>query len=191
MGAAQDAADRTDGDRPGVSERNDVFDAVLAAHAPLIDRILSAYERRPAVRAELRQEVAVALWQALPRFRGDSGLKTYVARIAHNLGVSHVRRDAREGLQSAIDETWPSEAASPEHDVSREQLRLRLADAIRALPLGQKQVVVLYLEDFDHAQIAATLGIAEGAVAVRLLRARQALASMLAESRLTTTEKQA
>ncbi len=191
MAAAQDAGQRTDGDRPRVSQRADVFDAVLAAHAPLIERILSAYERRPAVRAELRQEVAVALWQALPRFRGDSGLKTYVARIAHNVGVSHVRRDAREGPQSALDEALPSDAASPEHAVSREQLRLRLAEAIRALPLGQKQVVVLHLEDFDHAQIAATLGIAEGAVAVRLLRARQALAAMLAESRLTTTEKPA
>lgn len=174
-----------------MSDRSDVFDTVLAAQAPLIERILSAYERRPAVRAELRQDVAVALWQALPRFRGDSGLKTYVARIAHNVGVSHVRRDAREGPQSALDEALPSDAASPEHAVSREQLRLRLEEAIRALPLGQKQVVVLHLEDFDHAQIAATLGIAEGAVAVRLLRARQALAAMFAESRLTTTEKPA
>ncbi len=191
MAAAQGAQDRTHRDRPCVSDRSDFFDTVLAAHAPLIDRILLAYERRPAVRAELRQEVAVALWQALPRFRGDSGLKTYVARIAHNVGVSHVRRDAREGVQSALDETLPSDAASPEHEVSREQLRLRLADAIRALPLGQKQVIVLYLEDFDHAQIGATLGIAEGAVAVRLTRARQSLASMLAESRLTTTEKPA
>jgi RNA polymerase sigma-70 factor (ECF subfamily) len=185
------AADRTGGDHRCVSDRSDVFDTVLAAHALLIERILSAYERRPAVRAELRQEVAVALWQALPRFRGDSGLKTYVARIANNIGVSHVRRDAREGLQTALDEALPSDAASPEHEVSREQLRLRLAEAIRALPLGQKQVVVLHLEDFDHGQIAATLGIAEGAVAVRLLRARQALASMLAESRLTTTENPA
>ncbi len=165
-----------------MSERSDLFDTVLASHAPLIERILSAYERRPAVRAELRQDVAVALWQALPRFRGDSALKTYLARIAHNIGVSHVRRDTREGFPQALAETGPSEAPSPEQDLTREQLRLRLADAIRALPLGQKQAVVLYLEDFDHAEIAITLGISEGAVAVRLVRARQALASMLSET---------
>lgn len=166
----------------------DRFETLLAAHAPLIDRILSAYERRPAVRAELRQEVAVALWQALPRFRGESGLGTYVARIAHNVGVSHIRRDVREGPHAELDEALPSEADAPEHETSREQQRRRLADAIRALPLGQKQVVALHLEDFDHAQIAATLGIGEGAVAVRLTRARQALAAMLAESRGTRME---
>jgi len=76
-------------------------------------------------------------------------------------------------------------------DEPRAAARRQLADAIRALPLGQKQVVVLHLEDFDHAQIAATLGIGEGAVAVRLTRARQALAAMLTESRRTTTEEQA
>lgn len=174
-----------------MSEFGDRFETLLAAHAPLIDRILSAYERRPAVRAELRQEVAIALWQALPRFRGDSGLNTYVARIAHNVGVSHVRRDAREGPHAELDEALPSDAAAPESETSREQQRRQLADAIRTLPLGQRQVVVLHLEDFDHAQIAATLGINEGAVAVRLTRARQALAAILNGSGRATTEETA
>lgn len=174
-----------------MNEPGDRFESLLAAHAPLMDRILSAYERRPAVRAELRQEVAIALWQALPRFRGDSGLNTYVARIAHNVGVSHVRRDAREGPHAALDETLPSDAAAPEHETVREQQRRLLADAIRTLPLGQRQVVVLHLEDFDHAQIAATLGINEGAVAVRLTRARQALAAILTGSGRATAEETA
>ena len=65
--------------------------------------------------------------------------------------------------------------------MQRVQQHERLADAVRRLPLGQRQAVVLYLEDFSQAEIAATLGITEGAVAVRLTRARDALAASMRE----------
>lgn len=157
------------------------FDELLAANASRIDRILSSYERRPAVRAELRQEVALALWQALPGFRGEASARTFVARIAHNIGASHVRRDVRRPGSETVDEALPSQAPGVEDALQRVQQRERLADAVRRLPLGQRQAVVLYLEDFSQAEIAATLGITEGAVAVRLTRARDALAASMRE----------
>lgn len=158
------------------------FDALLAAHAPRVERILCAYERRPSVRADLCQDVALALWQALPRFRGDADLKTFVARIAHNVGASHVRRDVREPDPAPVDVELPSPAPGVEDALQRVQQRERLAEAIRALPLGQRQVVVLYLEDFSQAEIASTLGISAGAVAVRLTRARDALAVLMGKT---------
>ncbi|MFN7272466.1 MAG: RNA polymerase sigma factor [Gammaproteobacteria bacterium] len=155
------------------------FDAVLAAHAAMIDRILRTYELRPAVRADLRQDVALALWQALPRYRGEAAIKTFVARIAHNIGVSHVRRDVREPAAAPVDEALPSPAPPAEEAIGRAQQSERLAEAIRSLPLGLRQAVALYLEDFSNADIAATLGISEGATAVRLTRARDALAARM------------
>lgn len=155
------------------------FDAVLAAHAAMIDRILRTYELRPAVRADLRQDVALALWQALPRYRGEAAIKTFVARIAHNIGVSHVRRDVREPAAAPVDEALPSSAPPAEEAIGRAQQSERLAEAIRSLPLGLRQAVALYLEDFSNADIAATLGISEGATAVRLTRARDALAARM------------
>ena len=120
------------------------FDAVLAAHAAMIDRILRTYELRPAVRADLRQDVALALWQALPRYRGEAAIKTFVARIAHNIGVSHVRRDVREPAAAPVDEALPSPAPPAEEAIGRAQ--------------SERQAVALYLEDFSNADIAATLG---------------------------------
>lgn len=155
------------------------FDAILAAHAAMIERILRTYELRPAVRADLRQDVALALWQALPRYRGEAALKTFVARITHNIGVSHVRRDVREPVASPVDEALPSPVPPAEEAIGRAQQRERLAEAIRSLPLGLRQAVALYLEDFSNADIAATLGISEGATAVRLTRARDALAARM------------
>jgi len=74
----------------------------------------------------------------------------------------YVRRDAREGPHAELDETLPSDADAPEHETSASSSAASSRTRSAPLPLGQKQVVVLHLEDFDHAQIAATLGIGGG-----------------------------
>jgi len=60
--------------------------------------------------------------------------------------------------------------------------RLDVIEALRGLPAGQREVVALhYLADLDVAEVARTLGIAEGTVKSRLSRGRDALALALAD----------
>jgi RNA polymerase sigma-70 factor (ECF subfamily) len=61
------------------------------------------------------------------------------------------------------------------------ELRTRLMDAVRAIPLGQRQVVALLLEGLTHAEIADVLGITESNVAVRAVRARKELRERLGD----------
>ena len=56
-------------------EREQHFGQALAEHGAALARLVAAYERRPALREELLQEIALALWQALPAFRGEASLK--------------------------------------------------------------------------------------------------------------------
>ena len=58
---------------------------------------------------------------------------------------------------------------------------MRLQDAVRRLPLSQRQAVTLALEGFSHAEIADALGITANSVGVRLNRAKAALKSVLGE----------
>jgi RNA polymerase sigma-70 factor (ECF subfamily) len=69
----------------------------------------------------------------------------------------------------------PDRAATPEAAASGEQLRQRLLAAIQDLPVGQRQAIVWTLEGLSQTEIADVLGITEGAVAVRVTRARQQL----------------
>jgi DNA-directed RNA polymerase specialized sigma24 family protein len=57
---------------------------VLTEHGPMITRIAAAYEIVPDHAADLAQEVLIAVWKALPQFRGEASVRTFVARIAHN-----------------------------------------------------------------------------------------------------------
>src|SRR5215472_18964622 len=58
------------------SGRNDVFLRLMQQFEPALRRLSAAYFDREADRADLFQEIAVALWQAIPKFRGQSDRKS-------------------------------------------------------------------------------------------------------------------
>ncbi len=71
-----------------------LFDEVAGLHGPMIRRIAASYEADPEVRRELHQDVLMAVWRALPSWRGEASVRTFAARVAHNRGVDHVARHA-------------------------------------------------------------------------------------------------
>ena len=158
---------------------DDPFDQALRAHGGLIDRIVTTFERDRAGREDLRQEVALALWRALPSWRRDCSLRTFVARVAHNVCISHVRRAIRQPGGASVDAGMPSAAPGPEDEALRSDGARRLSDAVSRLPLALRDVALLMLEDFSQREIAETLGINEGAVATRATRARAALRALM------------
>lgn len=160
------------------------FERLMHEHGAGVARLASAYERNTASRDDLVQEIALALWRALPGFRGDCSERTFVFRIAHNRAVTHAersRRGATVGLDDAPEIT--DDRGSPEMQASTTELRTRLLEAVRAIPLGHRQVITLVLEGLTHAEIADVLGITEANVAVRASRARKELRECLGDIR--------
>lgn len=154
------------------------IEAVLHEHGAMLARIAASFEADPARRQDLLQEISLALWRALPGWRGDAALKTFVARVAHNRAVDHVARNA--GTTAApLDETHEDERADPVRDADRDQQRARLLHAIRGLSLGMRQALVLALEGLSQREIGEALGIDENTVAQRLSRARRELRSRM------------
>lgn len=152
----------------------------------MIERIAGAYERRPALVAELVQEIALALWRALPRFRGDASERTFIARVAHNVGVSHVRKAVARPAAASMDDAQilvADERPQPDELTDDAQRRALLQDAVRALPLSLRAVMTLHLEGFSNTDIAQTLSLGAGNVGVRLSRGKTQLKKHL-ESKL-------
>jgi RNA polymerase sigma-70 factor (ECF subfamily) len=158
------------------------FLRVMRTYGPALARLAASYEAVASRREELLQEIALALWAALPRFRGACSERTFVYRVAHNRSLDHVwrrppRHQTLEELPPAAHppdpRPWPDETAA-----AGEQ-RGRLLRALQGLPVGHRQVLTLLLEDLSQAEIAEVLGITENNVAVRLNRARHALREAL------------
>ena len=151
---------------------------VLREHAGLINRIAHGVEANAALRDELRQEIALAVWQASRHFRGDSALRTYVARVAHNVAAEHVARHVRERpTDSLYDVGLPS--AQQENALDAEVLQATIYRAMQRLPIALQQAVILAFEGFSQQEIAQTLGISVANAGVRVHRGRLRLRELM------------
>jgi len=152
---------------------------------PRLARIASSYEAVPQLQQELRQEMALAIWQAFDSFRGESSQETFLYRIAHNVAVGHVRKQVKQLKTSPESHDIPSNL-SLEQDLSNDQQLAHLMDAIRQLSLIQRQLITLSLDGIKQQDIAKILGITENNVAVRVNRAKKALQQIMTNNSSAT-----
>ena len=155
------------------------FERIVAEHGPLISRIAMSYEADPALREDLVQQIFLAVWQALPSYRADASLKTFIARIAQNRAISFVTRQVRQPPTAEMPEMIEAEGPNPEQSAIDASERRMLVEATRRLPVPQRQVIVLILEGFTYPEISEMLNNAPNALALRLSRAKAALKKML------------
>lgn len=155
------------------------FQQLLADYGAALQRLTAGYADAPADREDLLQEIRVAIWQALPRFRGDASERTWVYRIAHNVAISASVRRRRRREDSLSDRSDP--AHTPEAAYADNERREILIRAVRSLDGVDKQIVLLYLESLSNSEIGEIVGLSEGAVATRLSRARGRLAELVSK----------
>jgi RNA polymerase sigma factor (sigma-70 family) len=157
------------------------LEQVLAEHGAMVRRIAASHEAMPHLAQELVQEIYLAIWRALPTYRGQSTLRTFLARIATNRAVTHVAREVRTPRHVELNEQLPANESGPEAIVLAQDRTRSLMAAMRTLPLVLRQPAMLAAEGLTTTEIAEVLGITANAVAVRMSRARDALRQILQE----------
>ena len=153
---------------------------MIRAHGDALERVVWGYVDNASDREDLMQEILMALWRALPRFRGESSLRTFVLQVAHNRSITFATR-RRPFADLPEEGLLPDPAPLVEERLIEQQDRDRLFAAIRRLPEAQRQTVMLHLEGLSQREIAALQETSEGNVGVRLTRARKALRALLVE----------
>jgi RNA polymerase sigma-70 factor (ECF subfamily) len=126
------------------------------------------------------QEAYVNAYRALPRFRGDSKLGTWLYRIAYNACVDELKR-SRRAVQAPLDEV--AEPADPRASVAETvESRRDLVVALSQLaPEDRAAVLLVDAQGFDYREAGEVLGVPAGTIASRLNRARSALRRALPE----------
>jgi RNA polymerase sigma-70 factor (ECF subfamily) len=170
--------------------RDESATRILRESARPLERLVASYARSDADRADLRQDVALALWSALPSFRGDCSERTFLLRIAHNRALTFI---ARRGLptdevEDHADRVVATSGKNPAIAYERKQRESRLLAAVRALPVLHRQVITLMLEGLSHREIASVLGTTENNVGVRANRARAAVRVLLEDTEAEAKE---
>lgn len=166
---------------PGTPLATD-FAAILKEYNGLLSRVASGYEANEALRQELLQEIALAVWQGLQRFEHKSSLKTYILKIAHNRAVTHVATNARIPRSESFEEheeSSPSFTLNPEDNAAQDKQLQALLNIVRELPLPGRQVLTLSLEGLSYDEIADVCGLTTSHVGVLLKRTKAAVVERL------------
>jgi RNA polymerase sigma-70 factor (ECF subfamily) len=154
--------------------------------------LLFSLLRNEAEAEDAAQETVIKVYLNLKNFRGDSQFRTWVLSIARNEGLGRLRKAAtrrEDSLEADTDEQTgdytPAILTSwreiPSESLERKELGALLRKAIEDLPEIYRNIVLLRdIEEMDIRETALALGIAEGAVKVRLHRARAMLQRALA-----------
>lgn len=148
--------------------------------------------RNEADAEDAAQETAIKAFRNLHLFRGDSQFRTWVLSIARNEGLGRLRKTETR-REDSLDALTDGDAGDftpailtswreiPTEELERKELGGLLREAIERLPEIYRNVVLLRdIEELDVRQAADALGITEGAVKVRLHRARALLQRALA-----------
>jgi RNA polymerase sigma-70 factor (ECF subfamily) len=165
-----------------VARPPDALDCLVAEHAPQVTRLVRRLLGWPGDVDDVVQDVFVAALRGLARFDRRSALSTWLTRIAINCCRSHQRRSAIRRwlpLRAVVDEL-PAVAADPAEKSTDEETQGQVRAAIRQLPARDREVIVLrYLEERSIDEIAGLCGSSNGAIEVRLSRARRKLETLL------------
>ena len=162
----------------------DAFEQLYRLHAGRVYALCLRLAGEPVEARELVQDTFVHAWEALPRFRGESSLTTWLHRIAVNVLLERRRGDRRRAARVSLveDEDDVERAPGAEGFVAPTDIAtaIDLERAIAALPPGVRRAFVLHeVEGYTHEEVAGMTGLATGTLRAQLHRARQLLIKAL------------
>jgi RNA polymerase sigma-70 factor, ECF subfamily len=160
------------------------FDRIVEQHAAEIAALANRLLGWPGDVDDVVQEVFVAAWVGLKKFRGASSLRTWLFTITINKCRRHRFRRLRRLRLVTLDEAGavPSPDRSGDQAAMDEETFARVRRAVQRLPQKYREIVVLRdLQELEPSEVCALLGITPNVMQVRLNRARKRLKEQLGD----------
>jgi RNA polymerase sigma-70 factor (ECF subfamily) len=152
------------------------FESLLDQYRDKVFHLACSLLGNQASAEDTTQEIFLRIWKALPGFRGQSSVSTWIYAIARNTCLTRRRIEGARRTFS-LDEARAAEIPSRDHPAgSGADVRAQIA----SLPAKYRDVLVLfYLEDRSYQQVALALDLPMGTVKTYLHRAKKELAVLL------------
>lgn len=160
------------------TEREARFRQCLERHRGIVWKVVRSFHPSAADEGVLYQAILLAIWQALPRYRGTASLSTWTYGVALRTAL-HWRRQETKGRQRHA--PLPENAEWADLAAERDLRIEALYAAIRQLPEVDRSVVLMQLDGCSYREIAEATGLSESNVGVRLTRMRKELYNRIKE----------
>jgi RNA polymerase sigma-70 factor (ECF subfamily) len=162
---------------------SNAFRFLVAKHQRLVLHVVGRIVQRQEDVEDICQEVFMKVYSKIGKFRGDAKLSTWIARIAYNTSISHLRKEDRAEL--SYDErpalvAGETDESTHHQPVETAEIKSYLMLKIEELPVQYRTVLTLFhLEEFSYREIEEITGMPEGTIKSYLSRARKILKEKL------------
>lgn len=157
----------------------EAFVALVDQHRGVIHKVVRAYCWSADDRDDLAQDILAQLWRAYPGYDRTRPFTTWMYRVALNVAISWLRAHAPRHRATVPLEPGVHDIAGGGPDPAADERLRALLGAIRQLEPLDRALVLLYLDDHSHRDIAAVLGLSETNVATKIHRLKQRLRQRL------------
>lgn len=158
-----------------------LLDELVREHLDSVYRVAYSVVRDAALAEDVAQDAILKAWRALPTFRGDSSLRSWVLRITHNTAISTLRK-RREELRDPSMLPEQETRSTTESEAVQHLSMEAFEGALDQLDELSRSIIVLReVEGLSYEEIAGLVGVPLPTVKTRLLRGRRVLASALSD----------
>ncbi len=166
-------------DEPNPDDMHDL----MVEHSDAVFRLAFSVVRDRSLAEDVTQETMLKAWLALPTFRGESSLRGWIMRIAHNTAISTLR--SRRSILSDPNEMPEAPVVLEQSTERRVEGAAAVDDFVEALDLlddlSRSIVVLRELEGMSYDEISRVLDVPLPTIKTRLLRSRRFLGNALKE----------
>ncbi len=155
----------------------DFYNTSILPFAGIIIKLCRAYTNSQEDFEDYYQEVCLQIWRSKENFREESEWSTWVYRISLNVCLTLLKKK-KNNSQHFVSDSLPAEETEDNYAFSDESLNLLYA-AIRKLSEIDRAVIMLYLEEKSHKEIADIIGTNSNNIGVRVQRIKMRLKRIL------------
>ncbi len=156
------------------------FETIYRQHFGEVELYLLTLCKDATLAQELTAQTFFQAMEALPKFRGDAKINTWLCAIAKNCYLGHLRKQTPEQLPEHWDET--DTAPSPEERLAQKDQAMGIHRALHSLPEPYKEVFSLrVLGELSFGQIGSLFGKTQNWACVTYHRAKDKIKEILEE----------
>ena len=157
------------------TNKQDIFLSIIEDHKGIIYKIANTYCKVRDDRKDLVQEIILQLWKSFDNYNDHFKYSTWIYRIALNVAISFYRKENRmRQISSPLSEGILHLAYTNDAGAKEEAIGF-LQQFIYELKELDKALMLLYLEEKSHKEIAEIIGITETNVATKVGRIKAIL----------------
>lgn len=156
------------------------FVELIKENETLIFKVTTVYGNDQEDREDLYQEIVLQLWKSFKKFRGDSKASTWIYRIALNTGISRLRKETNS--MELVPYDAQIHAIVDTNDSLLEERSKELHFQISKLNDIEKAIILLFLENKSHGEIAEITGFTVSNIGTKLARIKEKLKNKVSKN---------